>query len=307
MRIAILGATSMLAADFVAYSLEQQAPYRFALFARDPDQIRAALGRRGITAFPECGRLAEFVDGEWDAVVNFVGVGDPARAAAMGADILRITREWDDRVLDYLQSHRNCRYIFLSSGAALGTSASQPSTPQSSACFNINEMTVSAFYGISKFYSEAMHRANADKAIIDIRIFNYLSEYADLNHRFLVNELISAVKNETSVSVDANDIWRDYLGTQDFAALVAACLSAPTDFNRAVDAYSLAPISKMEMLEAFRNKFGLRFQVDGGGLNATGKKSNYYSISKTAEVLGYHPNRTSIATLMDVSGKILGQ
>ncbi|WP_230782375.1 NAD-dependent epimerase/dehydratase family protein [Sphingomonas sp. Leaf37] len=305
MRIAILGATSMLAADFVAYSLGKQAPYRFALFARDPDQIRAALGRRGITAFPECGRLAEFVDGEWDAVVNFVGVGDPARAAAMGADILRITREWDDRVLDYLQSHRNCRYIFFSSGAAFGMSASQPSASQSSACFNINDMTVSAFYGISKFYSEAVHRANPDMSIIDIRIFNYISQYADLNHRFLINEVIAAAKNDTTISVDANDMWRDYLGQEDLSTLVAICLAAPSGYNGAIDAYSLAPISKLQILQLFEEQFGLKYRIDGGGINATGSKSNYYSTNKIAQSLGYYPHFTSEQTVQNVAKKII--
>lgn len=308
MRIAILGATSMLAADFVAYSLEQQAPYRFALFARDPDQIRAALGGRGITAFPHCQPLDAFADGEWDAIINFVGVGDPARAVAMGADILRITRLWDDRVLAYLDKHSHCRYLFLSSGAAFGAIGPESLGPETNASFAINDLQSQAYYGISKFYAEAVHRSRIDCSIIDIRIFNYISEFADLNHRFLINEMIAAIRDGRSLSIDPNDMWRDYLGTEDFAALVRACLNAPSGYNAAIDAYSRSPISKMQMLDMFHNELGLLFDVSGGGgINATGVKSNYFSRNHAAEALGYRPRWDSAGTLKSVARRILSR
>lgn len=307
MRIAILGATSMLAADFVAFSLKRQAPYSLTLFARDPDRIREAIARRTASALPDCQPLEAFADGHWDAIVNFVGVGDPARAVAMGADILRVTRLWDDRVLAYLDTHPGCRYVFLSSGAAFGVTGSDSLDLTTSARFAVNDLQPRAYYGISKFYAEAVHRSQADRSIIDIRIFNYISEFADLNHRFLINEMIAAVRDGRPLSVDPNDMWRDYLGTEDFAALMAACLDAPPGFNAAVDAYSRGPISKMEMLALFRDEFGLVFQVSGGGIDATGVKSNYYSRNRLAETLGYRPRSGSTDTLKSVAHRILAR
>jgi nucleoside-diphosphate-sugar epimerase len=306
MRVAILGTTSMLAADFVAFSLARACPYRFVLFARDPARIEAALRKRGVVELPECRALDSFGDEGWDAIVNFIGVGDPARAIEMGADILHITRSWDDRVLEILQHNPDCRYVFLSSGAAFGQAAGgEPVDAATSARFAINALPVSAFYGISKFYAETVHRAQTGRCIVDIRIFNYLSAAADLGHRFLVNEMIAAVKNGTVLSVDPNDMWRDYLGIEDFAALMDASLAAPAGFNQAVDAYSLAPISKMEMLALFEAEFGLRFETRGGGLNATGAKSQYYSSNRAAEALGYRPRFSSQDTLTAVTRSIL--
>jgi len=307
MRLAILGATSMLAADFVAHSLAQGASHEFALFARTPDRIRAAMADREITAVPPCGPLKSFAEGSWDAIVNFVGVGDPARAVEMGASILAITREWDDRVLAYLEAHPDCRYIFLSSGAAFAEGVSEPVDRDTRASFPINALPPTAFYGIAKFYAEAVHRARPARSIIDIRVFNYLSAQADLAHRFLVTEAITAIRDGRVLKVDAHDMWRDYLGVEDFAALLNACLAAPSGYNGPVDAYSLSPISKQQMLELLRDQFGLMFEVAGGGVDATGRKSNYFSRNRVAEALGYRPSSDSAETIRLVSQQILSR
>lgn len=306
MRVAVLGATSMLAADFVAFGLGTGAPYRFSLFARDPARARAALATRGVSA-ADCRPLDAFEDGEWDAVLNFVGVGDPARAVAMGASILEVTRAWDDRVLGYLDARPACRYLFLGSGAAFGTRIVGPIGPETRACFDANALPSSAWYGVSKFYAEAVHRARPERSIIDLRVFNYLSPSADLSHRFLVNEMIAAVRDDRVLSVAPGDMRRDYLGQEDFAALVAACLRAPAGYNGAVDAYTRSSISKAEMLDLFRGRFGLRYEVTSGGIDATGAKSDYYSVNRAAEALGYRPRHGSADVLAAVAAEILAR
>ncbi len=305
MRIAILGATSTLAADFVAHSLRRQSSYRFTLFARTVEQIEKSIRHRGVETMPECRSLDAFGDGEWDAIVNFIGVGDPARAVAMGADILRITRDWDDRALDHVRRHRNCRYIFLSSGAALGLSAAQPGERGSKACFAINDLAPSAYYGVSKFYSEVMHRASSDLSIIDIRIFNYISQFANLEHKFFINEAIAAIKGGVTLGVNSDNIRRDYIGEHDFANLMTSCLHAPTGYNGAIDAYSNSPTSKYEVLEVLTAEFGLNYSISGGGIDATGSKSDYFSNNYFAEILGYRPRFSSIDTIRTVIRHIL--
>lgn len=307
MRIAILGATSMLAADFVASGLAGRPTYDVTLFSRDSARATAMLALRGVPVMPASRSLDGFADGQWDAIINFVGVGDPARAVVMGADILRITREWDDRVLDYLGAHPRCRYIFLSSGAAFGLAVADPADRETRASFDINRLKPSAYYGISKFYAEALHRSHADRSIIDVRIFNYISEFADLDHRFLVNEALAAIRDGRTLKVDPVNIWRDYLGRADFAHLMTACLEAPSGYNGAVDAYSLSPISKMAMLDFLKLRFGLEVEVSGGGIDATGIKSRYFSCNRAAEALGYRPGSSSIDTLERVASYILGR
>lgn len=307
MRVAILGATSMLAADFVAHSLAQGSPYEFGLFARTPDSIRASMAARDVAVVPPCAPLGSFADGSWDTIVNFVGVGDPARAVEMGASILAITREWDDRVLAYLDAYPNCRYVFLSSGAAFAEGIREPIDGNTRACFPINALPPTAFYGIAKFYAEAVHRARPALSIIDIRVFNYLSAQADLEHRFLVTEAITAIRDGRVLGVDAQDMWRDYLGAEDFAALLDACLAAPAGYNGPVDAYSLSPISKQQMLKLLRDQFELVFEIAEGGIDATGRKSNYFSHNRAAEALGYKPNRSSAETIQLVSRQILSR
>jgi nucleoside-diphosphate-sugar epimerase len=305
MRIAILGATSMLAADYVATAIGQQSPHAFTLFARDPARARAAMLRRGVPAVLACAPLDRFAEERWDAIVNFIGAGDPARAVAMGASILTITREWDERVLAYLEAHAECRYLFLSSGAALGTGHADPIGPATRACFDLNALPPSAYYGIAKFYAEAGHRARPGRSIVDLRIFNYLSEFADLDHRFLATEMIAAVRDGRTLGVDGREMWRDYLGREDLAALVTACLAAPPGHNGTVDAYSRAPVSKTEMLNLFRERFGLRFDVTSGGIDATGTKSRYYSLDRAAELLGYRPRHDSLDTLTATMKSVL--
>lgn len=305
MRVAILGATSMLAADYVATAIESGSSERFVLFARDPARASGEMARRHVALPPPCRSLDRFAEGEWDAVINFIGVGDPARAVRMGADILRLTRQWDEAVLAYLADRPQCRYVFLSSGAAFGENVSTPVDGSSRTVFPINALTPSHWYGIAKFYAETLHRATPDRSIIDLRIFNYASEYIDLGHRFLISEVLRTLVEDSILSVDPRDMRRDYLGRQDFARLMGACLAAPTGTNQAIDAHSLAPISKQELLDVFHDRFGLRYEVRGGGIDATGQKSAYFSHNSTAADLGFVPRYTSADTLIAVATKLL--
>ena len=44
----------------------------------------------------------------------------------MGNSIFDVTLRFDEMVLEYLQAHPACRYLFLSSGAAYGSGFSEP-------------------------------------------------------------------------------------------------------------------------------------------------------------------------------------
>lgn len=309
MRVAILGATSMLAADFVASALIGNSAYVFSLFARDPSKIAPALALRGVRDVPDVFALESFVDRgadeKWDAIINFVGVGDPAKAVAMGASILSVTQKWDQCVLSYLERHPKCRYIFMSSGAAFGLGVEDPVDRNTLSKFPLNELQSSFSYGVAKFYAEAVHRSQVHYSIIDVRIYNYFSRFADLDSRFFINEAIAAIRDGRVFGVDSREMWRDYLGEVDLANLLHCCLSAPPSYNGAIDAYSLAPISKTQVLALLKENFGLNFEISGGGINATGIKSHYYSLNRVASLLDFHPAFDSSTNIIESAKQIL--
>lgn len=306
MRVAVLGATSRLASDYV-YQAASRDDHQYTLFARDPAAVAEWLARCGVDgratdidrrfAFAS---LASFdTDGEYDAVVNFIGVGDPARAKALGADIFTVTREWDDRALAYLDGHSTARYVFLSSGAVYGGGFDAPVDRQSVARFPVNALDASSWYGLAKLGAEAVHRARPHQSIIDLRIFNYVSRFVDVAARFLITDAVRAIRTDETLDVSHAPMVRDFLGLDDLYGLIAACLDAPAGTNAPADAFSRAPIAKDALLQLLHEEFGLRYRYDPATalVEATGSKANYYSMDRTASAWGYQPTRSSADVL----------
>src|SRR5450756_1882049 len=118
MRIAILGATSQIAKDLIE-SFAAQGTHALMLYARRPQAVVQWLASVDLPErYPVHDYGAFGADEHFDAILNFVGVGDPVAAAAMGASIFDVTLKYDELALSYVRQHPACRYIFLSSGAA---------------------------------------------------------------------------------------------------------------------------------------------------------------------------------------------
>ena len=305
--IAVLGATSQIARDYIGRAAVTDA--RLALYARDPARVDAWLAGQGLAGRFEVASLECFADGEHAAVLNFIGVGDPARAVAMGAGIFDATRRWDDAVLGYLARSPATRYIFLSSGAVYGDAFDAPVTRDSAARFPVNALGAQHWYGLAKLAAEAGHRAEAGRSIIDLRVFNYISGTADIAARFLVTDCARAIRDGQVFATTEQDMVRDYLGPDDFHRLVAACLAAPAGTNAAADAHTRAPIAKAALLELLASGFGLdyRYTGTGGAVNATGAKPHYHSLDRTAGDWGYAPALDSAATLRIEVAALLGR
>lgn len=306
--LAVLGATSTLACDFIRQGAARGD--RFALFARRPDAVRRFLQENGLPEEWLLGTFSDFSASEPDcygAVLNFVGVGDPAKAKEMGPLILTATLDADRIVLDYLKRSPETPYIFMSSGAAYGASFSRPASDATPALVPINDLTPQDYYGVAKLHAETVHRASAGYTILDIRIFSYVSRHLDIDARFLIADIVRCILQDQPLETSSQQLWRDYLHPEDFHALVKACIAAPPGTNRAVDAYSLAPIDKLSLLELMAGEFGLRYMfIDReGGIVATGAKLFYYSESRSAESLGYKPTRSSADAIREEVGAIL--
>lgn len=306
MRIAILGATSQIARDLtVSFSAAED--HCMHLFARRPDEVTKWLASVGLAGRYPAEDFAEFAKYDFDAVINFVGVGNPAQAVAMGSSIFDITLRFDEMVLEYLHVHPTCRYLFLSSGAAYGSSFKEPATRDTPAVVPINNLMPHEWYGVAKLHAECRHRALTEFAIIDIRVFNYFSCTQDIESRFLITDILRAIRDKTVLKTSPEYIVRDFLHPDDFYKLVSALLAAPAT-NAVVDGYSRAPIDKPELLAAMQNKFGLSYEIDkaSAGVNATGSKPHYYSLNRRASDFGYQPGLTSLEGILRECEKILG-
>lgn len=307
MRIAILGATSQIAKDLVV-SFSADAAKHLHLFARRPDQVNEWLKFTGFAQHYPVAGFSEFAKHEFDAVINFVGVGNPAQAVAIGNSIFDITLRFDEMVIQYLREHPACRYIFLSSGAAYGSVFSEPAKQDTPAVISINNLAPHEWYGVAKLHAECRHRSLPDLPIIDIRVFNYFSRTQDMSARFLITDILRAIRDKSVLQTSQEYIVRDFLHPSDFYKLVCALLAAPAA-NAAVDCYTRAPVDKPSLLAAMQKEFGLHYEISGtaASVNATGSKPHYYSLNSRAADFGYHPSLTSLEGILLEAAAVLSK
>jgi len=296
MRIAILGATSQIAKDLIL-SFASHDQHELVLYARRPEAVTQWLTHEKLAQRYVVADYAAFTSNEhFDAILNFVGVGNPAQAAAMGAGIFDVTLHYDELALNYVRQHPTCRYLFLSSGAAYGSNFETPADANTKATVDINHLQPQDWYGVAKLHAECRHRALAHLPIVDIRVFNYFSHTQDIEARFLITDILRAIRDKTVLKTSSDYIVRDYLHPSDFYQLVSVMLAASLQTNTAMDCYSLAPIDKPSLLATLQQKFGLQFETvqTGSSVNATGGKPHYYSNSRRAAKFGYVPRLSSI-------------
>ena len=295
MRIAILGATSEIAKDLV-HSFATLTNQELYLYARRPIAVEKWLSAVGLpNRYPVKDYVEFSTELNFDAILNFVGVGNPKLSLEMGASIFDITLQYDELALNYVRQHPACRYIFLSSGAAYGESFNAPVDSDSKAQIAINDLLPQDWYAIAKLHAESRHRALAPLSIVDIRVFNYFSHTQDLEANFLITDLVRAIRDKNVFKTSAYNIVRDYIAPADFYQLVNAILTSPAD-NVAVDCYSLAPIDKSTLLIELQESFGLQYEFINTTINynINRQKSIYYSINKKAFNYGYKPSINSL-------------
>ncbi|MBF9040345.1 NAD-dependent epimerase/dehydratase family protein [Rhodobacterales bacterium LSUCC0387] len=305
-NIAILGASSQISRDYILWK-SLHSNFQLYLFVRRPREMWNWVKRQGIASKVRIEHYEDFgTHNEYFAIINFVGVGDPARALAMGADVLDLTHQYDSLAVEYLKLHSRCRYLFMSSGAAYGRCFEAPVSEETCAGYYLNALEQQDFYGMAKAYAECRHRAFDALPILDIRIFNYVSNTLDLNARFLLTDAFRAIRNGTVLATSSERTVRDYIHSSDLCSLIDAALSAPPT-NDVIDCYSRAPIDKFEMLKALNVKHGLRYQVShlSRSLNPTGTKPYYYSLNRRAHRFGYQPKLTSLGGILMAASEIL--
>jgi len=299
MRIAILGATSQIAQDLIL-SFSKYKDYDFSIFGRNVALLQKWINSENLSDKYQVQEYSEFGNHQkYDVIINFVGIGDPVKAKKMGSDIFQITEQYDNMALDYIKQHKETRYIFLSSGAVYGGSYQEPANENTVATVDINNLESTDWYAISKLYAEARHRSLSELSIVNVRVFNYFSHTQDMDTRFLITDIVRAIKNKEVFKTSADNIIRDFITPPDFYRLIQAII----DFkpaNMTLDCYTKSPVSKFNLLNELVSVFGLEYGVEDGVniVNATGIKSNYYSLNKAAKSIGYNPKNTSLEGLI---------
>lgn len=307
MRIAVLGATSYIAQDFIR-TIALRNDVALDLYGRNPEVLLTWLSIENLPAIFKVKTYSQLnKDNSYDAIINFIGVGNPADAKAMGASIFAITAEYDKMALDYLHNHPKTKYIFLSSGIAYGSNFENPVDECSKTCLDLNNQLETDWYAKSKIYCELLHRSLRHLNIIDLRIFNYFSRNIDLTNRYLITDILRAVKNQEHFYTNAQNIWRDFLHPQDFYQIVSLIL-AEDSINDVFDCYSQAPIDKFSLLNAIKENFSFSFSYTESAdfsINATGLKKKYYSENYKAAFWGYKPQKTSMQCIIDEATSLM--
>lgn len=307
MKIAILGATSHIAKNLVYYFRRDSCSGLF-LFARNQGAVYEFLKSTDGELAPIVSGFDSFLGGDYDAVINCVGIADPQEQKKAGVELFRLTERFDDLVLDYLAGHEKTIYISLSSGAVYGTDFDSGVEANAVASIAVNGITPADYYRIAKLNAEAKHRAMADRSIIDLRVFSFFSRFIDLKSGFLLAEMMRCVIERQPFYTNAVDIVRDYVAPSDLFSLVKLCV-ASNGINQPIDAYSAGPIRKSELIALFSCDFGLETRIDEEAhVSMTGAKLAYYSVNHVAmSLLNYIPTLTSRDAIRSEANEIISR
>jgi nucleoside-diphosphate-sugar epimerase len=305
MKIAIFGASGHIGKNLIYY-LKDDPHLKIFCFSRSIEKINGfILSVNAENCVPTT--YDEFSGERYDAIINCIGIGDPAALKIAKDQIFRLTEYYDNLILDNLKIYHSTVYINISSGAVYGTDFRNPADNSFITEIDVNKITTIEHYRIAKLNSEVKHRSLSDFKIIDLRIFGFFSRFIELNKEFLLCKIIKSVLEEKIFITGIDNIYRDYIHPQDFVEIIKKCISN-NEINKAFDVISKAPISKFEILDFFKTNYHLKIEIDPNtGFNSiTGNKLNYYSTNNNILLeLGFEPSNGSLDTIKMESEIIL--
>ena len=308
MRIAILGASSQIAKDLIQ-SFAIFTDHQLTLFGRNIENINEwQINNQFSRSFEVLGYEQLHLRNDFNAIINFVGIGDPAKAKAMGDSILTLTRYYDRLAVDYVEHHPYCQYIFLSSGAVFGSNYDNPVDQNSVLMTASEKFQHQDWYGLAKAEAEKFHRSLDHLNILDVRVFNYFSRTQDMSARFLITDIVRAIRDRSVLNTNGHNLMRDFLHPYDFYQLMSKALEFQ-EINSAIDCYTKAPIDKFTLLNEMGQRYNLRFEISKAeaGILATGSKINYYSKNYAAKKIRYEPLYSSLdGVSVEIAGYLDG-
>jgi len=301
-KIAILGATGHIG-KALTHELSGESGYEVFLFSRTKEKITEFLNAKSHINIFHIHNILEFGDHKYDAIINCTGVGTPSVLKGATARMFESLDEIDNRVIKYLKAYPDALYINLSSGAVYGDLA-VPVIEDTPVILNEKPETPGELYAASKVKMEMKHRKLRELNIVDLRVFAFFSRYIDLNSNFLMADVVNSIKNKTVLKTMPDDMQRDYVTQSDLLGLIKAVMKKGK-INDFFDVCTKAPVSKFELLDSLRGKFGLVYEIEGGKgkTSPTGEKKAYFSLSKKAKkILGYKPAHSSLSGILEEIG-----
>lgn len=292
-RIAILGATSHIAKGLIINFLEDKKS-SLSLFARAPSRVMYFLKENGFEPNCPINGFRKFERGQYDVIINCIGLGTPSRIARAGGNVLSLTEEFDRIALRYLKKYPKALYINFSSGAVYSVSS--------------GDLKPEHFYGLAKLYQEAKHRVLDKLNIVDVRVFSYFSRFINLDSGYFLTELIKSIKKREVFVTNPRDFTRDFLSSEDLFSLICLVIKAKP-FNDVIEAYSSKPVTKFELLDYFVKDYPLKYRIKRKLRldSPTGQKDHYCSHSRKArDLIGYKPKFSSIETVVKEAKYLIG-
>ena len=298
-NISILGATGHIGKNLSIY-FGKDKNFELFLFARDEKNLEKILTQYESKYNFSIRKYDEFKDSRYDAVINCVGLSNPADIAVAEEESLETTETFDVLTLEYLKNFPKTKLINFSSGAVYGGQFSSPIKYTTLIDKNFNYMNIKSNYALATIRSEIKHRTLKNLNIIDLRLFSFFSRFINLDAKFLMCEMISSIMQNKKFLTDETDIYRDYIHPKDLFSYVKKCICKDS-LNDVFDLRSKKPIGKFELLNFLKEKYGLQYEIDSGVKlsNPTGFKRNYYSESRKVESLGHKPEYSSMDTILD--------
>ncbi len=304
-KIAILGATGHIG-KALTYSLSLKSGFEVFLFARSMDRLQLFLSEiRADDKFHPY-PIKKFGDDSYDVVVNCVGFGSLPVAKDAGADVFKVTEDFDNLILEYIRKRAKTLYVSLSSGAVYGKSFALPVDEHTKTILDVNNISYDDYYSVAKINSEFKHRLASNLNIVDLRIFSFFSRFLGMDSGLFMSEIIASIKKKRVLMTSSEDILRDYIASEDLLELIVLC-SKKRSINDFFDVYSKAPVTKRELLEYFKREYGLKYLIKNSSSihGRTGSKYAYYSINRKAKALRYSPKLSSMDCIMSEAKKIL--
>ena len=187
--IAILGCTGHVGKNLI-FNFKKEKKFNLFLFSRDGRKIKKVIADCNLQDGFNIKNYEQFNESKYDAIINCIGLSDPAKIIEVNNSILEITEKYDSMILDYLKEHTLVNYVNFSSGAVYGgnfISAVNDSTKIKTPNHKISP------YALSKIKAEIKHRKLKNFNIIDVRLFSFFSRFMDIKAKFLISEIVSSI------------------------------------------------------------------------------------------------------------------
>ena len=296
LQVAILGATGYIGRAILDV-FQQEAEVSVVGYSRDVNVACAKLTTYNISV-GEIEDYGTLIDRKYDVLINATGICSPKRLNEEPGAVFTVTEEMDRCVFEYIDKYPRTRVFNISSGAVYGLTARDFVLPSSLASFDVNALSAKDSYALAKLYSEARHRTRHECAIVDLRVFAFVSRFLDIEDTFLVSEIAACLRAGNIFKTKSEDMIRDYSTAYDLVAVIKF-LAEREPINDVFDIKSRQEVSKFELLERLREEFGLLVEFEElVESSPTGTKNIYAPKRTRLEELGYIPKRSSLENVV---------